>query len=200
MITSRRPSSVPAIALSLLVAVAPAGANDAATLVEQRADALHAIVTAAPVEAPVVERARAAFGSAGLAACPGATARIAVLGPDGEGRHMAYLISQGDAQQLYAGGHFRVELGADGSAGEPAVLGEGCDTIEWDAADEELAYRIAYLQRRAGAEGPSEIDLLLSRQAPFALGMVSPPRVWPLLGGRADEPIDADAAMAGAGE
>lgn len=182
-------------AICLPVSAGAQEAEGAASEIESRADALYAALQASEGHDPAIAVARAAFSAANLTACPGATARIAILPPSADGSRFAYLVSEGGAQRIFAGGHYRVPLAADGTAGTPVTLGKGCETIAWTDSEEDLAVRVAYLQRPAGTLGPSEIDLLLSRRAPFALGMVAAPYVWPLLGGRADQPIEAHETM-----
>lgn len=186
---------VAAIVSFLVQGPVQAADGTAPSEIENRADALFEALQSPERDEPAIAVARAAFAKANLAACPGAVSRIALLPPRADGSRLAYLVSEGDAHRLFAGGHYRVVLATDGTAGVPEVLGTGCETIAWSEDEEDLAVRVAYLQRPAGTPAPNEIDLLLSHRAPFALGMVAAPYVWPLLGGRADQPIEAHETM-----
>lgn len=189
------------IRLALVTAMlwaSPLAAQEGAEMgdaVEGRADTLYTLLLQPQVENPAVAQARAAFASGGARACEGAEARIVLLEPDADGARTAYLVSRAQrAETVFTGGHYRTRLDANLATGAVEELGSGCETLSWDGADPDLEMRIAYL-KRPGAAGPTEIDLLISRQVPFAIGLLAPPTVWPLLGGRADEPLDADPAM-----
>lgn len=196
------PRTFSAFVAALALAV-PAVADDAAAPGNHAptSEALGAELFAAldrAGDAAMLARATEAFAAAGAAPCAGAQARVVALAPRADGSVPAYLLSQSLGGGVYGGGHFRLDLAPDGGAGELASFGD-CTLLAWDDTDEAENMQVAYLAR-PGAVAPSEIDVLVSHQLPFALGVVTGEVVWPLIGGSIADPVEADPDMAMAAE
>ncbi|QYJ06748.1 hypothetical protein [Qipengyuania flava] len=187
------------LGFALLCAAMPAAAEDAGEISLTGAEATARAIGFALDEAPpqassALAAAQAAIAASGHAVCEGGTGRLVALdAPDGVTQ--VYRLSMpADDTAVFAGGHLRVRVAADGSASEVERIGASCQLIDWDPADPDIDLGVAYLQR-PGADRPDPVDLWLSSRIPFAVGVVTPPFVWPLIGGMATSRVEADPDM-----
>lgn len=183
----------------LLCAAAPALADDTAEISLTGAEATaraigYALAEEPPAPSAALAAAEAAFAASGHAMCDGGAARVIALEAPG-GVTQVYRLAMPDMESaVFTGGHLRVRVSEDGSTSDVERIGAGCERVEWDPADPDLDLGVAYIQR-PGADRPDPVDLWLSSRIPFAVGVVTPPYVWPLIGGMATSRVEADEDM-----
>lgn len=141
--------------------------------------------------------ARGAAGSAlvarGLSICGGAALNTVVLPPESDGAVTVYLLTPMTTPNRYPlGRHYRFDIAADGTVADWHELGAGCETVEWNPADEELAMRVHYIVAPAETAHPNEIHSFIAYQVPFPLAVITGAMVWPVLGGAIADPVEAD--------
>jgi hypothetical protein len=141
------------------------------------------------------ETALAAEGADHAATCAGLQRRTIVLPARTDGTVSVYrLTTAGDPASVQLGRSDRYDIAADGSLKGHEVLVAGCETIAWDAADDELAMRAHFTTHRGGPQ-PNEIHAYAGHFMPFPLGVVTGNLVWPVLGGSIADPVEADPEM-----
>ena len=153
----------------------------------------------APALEPLQTRLRAAYATATSAAdghpCEGAASRTNVLPPRADGIVPVYRLTlPKNATSVSLGRSERFDIAPDGSLSAQTVLADSCETVSWDADDDELTRRAYFTTLKTGLQ-PNEIHAFAGHFLPFPMGVVTGEWVWPVLGGSIAEPVEADPEM-----
>ena len=145
---------------------------------------------AAEAETLALQVAADRFARGDLALCGADTPEYVVV-PAESGANEVYILSDPASETSFPlAGHHRLVLDAAGTVTAEESLPGECRMADWGGDDEEgMALRAAYILRPDDAQ-PGVLDFFVSRNLPYALGVITSTGAWPVLGGYADEPTE----------
>lgn len=112
-----------------------------------------------------------------------------VLPPDESGAMQVYVLNGPIAEgSVPLGKHYRVRFDEFGQVGEPELLTDTCEVINWDPADPELSTSV-YVTEFPEGRAPSVIHTFLSAQVPMNMGVVTGGIIWPMASGMIAPPV-----------
>lgn len=124
--------------------------------------------------------------------CTDSAPNTLVLPPDAAGTISAYLLSSAtDADSYPLGGHYRMDLPADGAPGPLRPLARSCLAARWDRSQPDWEMS-AFFVTSLLTDHPSEIHAFVSHYAPVPLGVITNDAVWLVVGGAVAEPVAFD--------
>ena len=131
-----------------------------------------------------LEKGKKAWQDAKPLFCSKSSPNSVVLPPERPGGpHLVYIMTPQTENRAYPlGGHFRVEIGADGSVGASRGFTKSCITMPAEAGKEAAALFITHMLDPV----PTEIHVFTARSAgvPVAVGTTSNDMMWWVTGDR----------------
>ncbi|APE26952.1 hypothetical protein [Aurantiacibacter gangjinensis] len=114
--------------------------------------------------------------------------------PDDRGAFDVYVLNGPfDARFRPLGKHYKVHFDEFGVLGDPQLLTDTCEVVEWERDAAGLAETI-YPASHDGQIAPSEVHVFLSAQLPMPLGVMTDGTMWPVQSGMIGSPVAAPAA------
>lgn len=114
-----------------------------------------------------------------------------VLPPNEKGEIETYVLNGPLAEgSIPLGKHYRVNFDEFGQVGDPEVVTDTCEVIEWQEDNPELAMSV-YVTQYEDHVAPSVIHAFISANLPMSMGVVTGDIIWPMAGGAIAAPVPA---------